>query len=285
MKYRIQFSLRSLTIAVIVGGGIMLAFLSLRSRLRDMPCALSLTSSAIQRFLRVTDGRWPSSWAELAKLDPIGEGVEHLEWPRDMARISDLVYVDFEADSELLAGQSAEDFQLVRGRWFRTPLHKDQIERLINDIRGFEYLRKKRKIDAPSPLMELWRGVLARSLDWESVLVQYEFPGARNGEVSEATLRGDGSLSIRRIINGQQTLETKRLDNLHVTSLFRLVWKLQMWEQRAPVWSTEADEVRCTLRLRVGSEQSEVRESYHDTLLHNRILQIRDTLLKCAGPN
>lgn len=53
-----------------------------------------------------TRGTWPRSWADLTSLRVDGEA--GFEWPRDVSKIQQMIWVDFETDVDAVAGSDAE---------------------------------------------------------------------------------------------------------------------------------------------------------------------------------
>ena len=61
-----------------------------------------------------TTSKWPSSWDELRQTVPaVTYGGIH-RWPEDIPTIRGFVYIDFDADPELLVNATPETFEAVR---------------------------------------------------------------------------------------------------------------------------------------------------------------------------
>lgn len=71
------------------------------------------TTDILEEYVKAT-GEWPSSWDDLqqtvgsAKYDGIHR------WPDDISTMKEFVYIDFDADLELLAEATPESFEAVQ---------------------------------------------------------------------------------------------------------------------------------------------------------------------------
>ena len=96
--------------------------------------AALLTTQLLEEHIVERNGEWPRSWSDLETL-PRREWAM-FEWPADSQEVQRYVTVDFSADLQRLASQTADDFNAVRpigpfydfkNRW--------QVESLLTAIR------------------------------------------------------------------------------------------------------------------------------------------------------
>lgn len=110
----LQFSLRSFFIlmtlfAVWFGWAMMPVYTSLRAEKADH--ATLLTTQVIEDHVMQHDGQWPRSWTELEQSPSRSRAM--FKWPNDRAEIQPYVWVDFDADANYLARQSADEFRAI----------------------------------------------------------------------------------------------------------------------------------------------------------------------------
>jgi hypothetical protein len=97
--------------------------------------AALLTVQLLDEYVVLNDGQWPHSWSDLEKLPPKHRG-GMFSWPEDSTDVQKYVELDFSANPQNLAKQSANQFDAVRpiGPYYE---FKDygSVEALLKSIR------------------------------------------------------------------------------------------------------------------------------------------------------
>ena len=111
-----RWGIRS-AIGILVAGIVCLAWLvysgiSMSLRAEKAFHATLLTTQVIEDYVRQHNGQWPRSWKELEQSST--RTGANLRWPEDQAEIEQYVCVDFDADANDLARQSADEFQAIK---------------------------------------------------------------------------------------------------------------------------------------------------------------------------
>ncbi len=134
-----------LTSGVVIGA--LLAFsirdaITAEERLQGVKLVCDLVATRVES---VSGASWPRSWDELEKTTPRSEpaGSEmwkgHFVWPRDAAKVRDLIEIDFSADLASILTQSPETFVAIRPRQRRAnypfdPEYQALLRRLKNAV-------------------------------------------------------------------------------------------------------------------------------------------------------
>lgn len=75
--------------------------------------AMRFMSHLLTQYVETNDGKWPSSWHDLEKVEP---QYKNLAWPESVHDISECITIDFSADPAILATQEPQSFNALRAR-------------------------------------------------------------------------------------------------------------------------------------------------------------------------
>ena len=111
-----RWATRSAIAIVIAGivGAAWLVYVRIATSLRAENAlhATLLTTQVIEDHARKHNGQWPRSWKELEQSSSRSRAM--FKWPNDRAEIQQYVWIDFDANSNDLARQSADEFEAIK---------------------------------------------------------------------------------------------------------------------------------------------------------------------------
>jgi hypothetical protein len=99
-------------VAALAGGFCLYQGVSASLHAEHVLHAALLTVQLVNEHVVQHNGQWPHSWADLEDLPPRESAM--FAWPKDSQQVQKYVVVDFSADPQRLAEQSAEEFDAVR---------------------------------------------------------------------------------------------------------------------------------------------------------------------------
>jgi hypothetical protein len=111
-----RWAFRSAIAIVVAGivGATWLVYVGIATSLRAENAlhATRLTTQVIEDHVRQHNGQWPRSWTELERSSRRSRAM--FKWPNDRTEIQRYVWVDFDANSNDLARQSADGFDAIK---------------------------------------------------------------------------------------------------------------------------------------------------------------------------
>ena len=99
---------RGLIAVVLLGVGIVgyAAWLALTAE--ENLIALTTATHLVSQYIETNDGRWPKSWEDLETVSALRPELQ------SVSRLRQFVDIDFDADPEVLAKQTPEEFRAIR---------------------------------------------------------------------------------------------------------------------------------------------------------------------------
>ena len=137
LQWFIRLTYGFIVLVLVVGGIAIYQGATTAARARKTLRVTLVAVDLLKAYAEQTGGEWPRSWDDLQAVPPVREG--DIAWPDDRAEFEKRVYIDFQADPQVIAQQKPEEFEAVKpiGSYFEFR-DRGSVAALIKLLQGEE---------------------------------------------------------------------------------------------------------------------------------------------------